>query len=353
MRAPGKPHLDGTVRHMRQLTLTEDRRVEWQEVPDPLLREANDAIVRPLAVALCDLDQPMVRGEAPFPGPIALGHEFVAEVVQSGDMNRIEKGTVAVVPFQISCGECARCRRGQTGDCLTVPERSMFGFGQFGGDWGGALSDYVRVPFADHMLVPVPEGVSPVAVASASDNIPDAWRTVYDPLQRRPGADVLIVGGGSPSIGLYAIEVANALGAHSVTYTDHNTGRLEIAASLGADVHEGELPHRLGPFPVTVDCGASRESLALALRSTEPDGDCTSTGIIFEPETPVPLLEMYTSGVHFHTGRAQARPHIPAILELVAEGRLRPELVTSNVVRFDDAAEAVQTRERKLVIEQV
>ena len=101
---------------------------------------------------------------------------------------------------------------------------------------------------------------------------------------------------------------------------------------------------------MTVDCGASRESLALALRSTEPDGECTSTGIIFEPETPVPLLEMYTSGIHFHRP-GPGRPHIPAILELVAEGRLHPELVTSNVVPFDDAAEAVQVRERKLVIE--
>jgi threonine dehydrogenase-like Zn-dependent dehydrogenase len=336
---------------MRQLTMTEERRVEWEEVSDPLLREANDAIVRPLAVALCDLDQPILRGEAPFPGPIALGHEFVAEVIQAGDMEQIEPGVVAVVPFQISCGECARCRRGQTGDCLTVPERSMFGFGPFGGDWGGALSDYVRVPFADHMLVPIPEGVSPAAVASASDNIPDAWRTVAGPLERRPRADVLIVGGGSPSIGLYAIEVARALGARSITYTDHDAERLRIAERLGADVHEGELPRRLGPFPVTVDCGATRDSLALALRSAEPDGECTSTGIIFEPETPVPLLEMYTSGVHFHTGRAQARPHIPAILELVAEGRLHPELVTSNVVAWDDAAEAVQVRERKLVIE--
>ena len=336
---------------MRQLTMTEERRVEWQEVPDPVMREANDAIVRPLAVALCDLDQPMLRGEAPFPGPIALGHEFVAEVVRSGDMNQVKEGTVAVVPFQISCGECARCLRGQTGDCLTVPERAMFGFGAFGGDWGGALSDYVRVPFADHMLVPVPEGAGTAAVASASDNIPDAWRTVAGPLERRPGADVLIVGGGSPSIALYAIDVARALGAGSVTYADHDSGRLRIAEQLGAEVHEGELPRRLGPFPVTVDCGASRESLALALRSTEPDGECTSTGIIFEPETPVPLLEMYTSGIHFHTGRAQARPHIPAILELVAEGRLHPDLVTSNVVAWDDAAEAVQVRERKLIIE--
>ena len=334
---------------MRQLTMTDERRIEWLEVADPHIQEATDAIVRPLAVALCDLDQPMLRGEAPFPGPVALGHEFVAEVISTGDMTETAVGALCVVPFQISCGQCDFCRRGQTGDCTTVPERSMFGFGPFGGDWGGALSDLVRVPFADHMLVPVAEGIAPAAVASASDNIPDGWRTVARPLEHRPRADVLVVGGAS--IGLYAVDSALALGAHSVTYVDGNEERLRIAKELGAHVHEGELPYKLGPFPIAVDAGATRESLALAIRSTEPGGDCTSAGIIFEPETPMPLLEMYTTGIHFHTGRAQARPVIPAILELVAEGRLRPELVTSRVVPWDDAAEAVTSPERKLVIE--
>ena len=78
---------------------------------------------------------------------------------------------------------------------------------------------------------------------------------------------------------------------------------------------------------------------------------CTSIGIYYEPLTPVPLLEMYTTGVHFHTGRAMARAAMPAMLELVAEGRLHPELVTSNVVGWEHAPEAVQAPERKLVIE--
>lgn len=335
---------------MRQLTLTEDRRVEWLDAPDPLLREANDAIVRPLAAALCDLDLPIIRGQAPFPTPIALGHEFVAEVVATADMTEIEPGARVVVPFQISCGECERCARGQTGDCLTVPKMSTFGFGQFGGDWGGALSDLVRVPFADHMLVEVPAGVEPATVASASDNIPDGWRTVAGPLERRPGAPVLVMGGGGPSIGLYAVDAALALGSERVTYLDTDPDRLEVAEQLGAHVRDSEPPERLDPFPITVDAGATRESLSCALRSTEPGGDCTSTGILFEPETALPLLEMYTSGVHFHIGRAQARPAIPRILELVAAGRLRPQLVTSNVVAWDDAAEAVQSPERKLVV---
>jgi alcohol dehydrogenase len=333
---------------MRQLTMTEDRAVEWRDVPEPELREPGDAIVRPLAVALCDLDQPILRGDAPVPGPIALGHEFVAEVVEGA---AFPPGERVVVPFQISCGECETCRLGLTGSCLAVPQLAMFGFGAFGNDWGGALSDLVRVPFAEHMLVPVPNGVSPAAIASASDNIPDGWRAVAAGLEARPGAEVLVVGGGAPSIALYAVDAALALGATGVTYLDTDPERLQVAAALGADAVETKPPRRHGSYAVTVDASGSHAGLACALRSTGPGGTCTSVSIFFEAETPVPLLEMYTTGVHFHAGRAQARPMIPRILELVAEGKLRPELVTSNVVPWDDAPEAVLEPERKLVIE--
>jgi threonine dehydrogenase-like Zn-dependent dehydrogenase len=331
--------------------MTEERVVEWREAPEPQLEQPRDALVRPLAAALCDLDQPILRGDAPFQGPIALGHEFVAEVVAAGDEAAVAQGDRVVVPFQISCGRCERCRRGQTGDCLSVPAYSSYGFGAFGGAWGGALSDLVRVPFADSMAVQLPDGVVPATAASASDNIPDAWRTVAPGLEARPGGQVLVMGGWAQSIALYAVDIALALGAESVTYLDEDEGRLGIAEQLGAEVVEGPPPRRHGNYPITVNAGLSREALACALRSTEPGGICTSVGIFFEPETPVPLLEMYTTGVHFHTGRCHARPVIPRILELIGEGRLHPERVTSNVVAWEDAPEAVLAPERKLIFE--
>jgi threonine dehydrogenase-like Zn-dependent dehydrogenase len=127
---------------------------------------------------------------------------------------------------------------------------------------------------------------------------------------------------------------------------------LAIASDLGANaIAIDEVPYRAERrYAMTVDGGSSRASLACALRSTEPGGLCTSAGVIFEPETPLPLLEMYTTGVRFHTGRAMARALIPQALELVAAGRLRPELVTSRVAPWDAAAEAVLQEETKLVV---
>jgi threonine dehydrogenase-like Zn-dependent dehydrogenase len=333
---------------MRQLTLIEPHRLEWSDVDEPERREARDALVRPLAVATCDLDAMIIAGRTPYQPPLAVGHECVAEVVEAPEGGP-EPGTRVSVPFQISCGECERCRRGLTGNCESVPPLSMYGFGAFGGDWGGFLSDLVRVPFSDHMLAPLPDGVSPDAAASVSDNVVDGWRLVAPGLEQWPGGEVLIAGG-SPSVGLYGVQVALALGAARVVYCDVESERLRKADGLGAEPVEG-YPERLGPFPVTAMVATDPAALALAARSTAPDGICTSAGIVFQPETPIPLLEMYTRITTLHAGRPHARPIIPRVLELMSQGELRPERVTDRVLGWADAPDALSHNGGKLVFD--
>ena len=338
---------------MRQLTYIEPRKLEWVDVPEPRIEGPKQAIVQPLAVATCDLDLAIIHGRAPIPGPFAFGHEFVADVVEVGEeVGSVRIGDRVVVPFQITCGECERCRRGLTANCTGVePRRAMYGLGTISGkDWGGAMSDRVRVPFADSMLVPLPAGIDPVAVASMSDNIPDAWRTVGPPLAGSPGGSVLVVAGGAPSIGLYAAALAKSLGASSIEYIDTNPGRLELAARLGATAVEGPPPRKHGRHPITVDASADAAGLACALRSTEPGGVCTSVGIYYTPETPVPLLEMYTYGVTFVTGRVDARPAIPKILDLVLKDQFHPEEITTSVVAWASAPWALLEPVNKLVM---
>jgi threonine dehydrogenase-like Zn-dependent dehydrogenase len=331
---------------MQQLQYLGPDEVDWRDVDEPSLPSDHAALVRPIAVATCDLDALIVRGSSPFPPPFALGHECVAEVVDAGDaVSGIEPGQRVTVPFQISCGTCDACKRGRTANCTSFGFMTTYGFGPGVAEWGGFLSDVVAVPFADHMLVPIPERLEPAAVASASDNIADGWRTVGPALEREPGAEVLVVGGAGPgSIGLYAAAVAIALGAKRVVYADTDEGRASIARGLGAETEVGEFPKRLGPFPVTVDSSADPDGLALALRSTAPDGVCTSTGIYFRDPTPMPLLEMYTKGITFETGRVHARAAIPHVLELAGSKKLRPEAVTTRVVGWDDAPAALVER---------
>jgi threonine dehydrogenase-like Zn-dependent dehydrogenase len=338
---------------MLQLTYTAPRELQWREALAPTLDSDDAALVRPVAVATCDLDALIIEGGSPFAPPFAVGHECVAEVVDVGErVTGLEAGRLVSVPFQISCGSCEKCRAGHSSNCSEVPFMSTYGFGPAVERWGGFLSDIVCVPFARHMLVPVPEGLEPASVASASDNIADAWRTVAPHLEREPGAEVLVVGGaGAGSIGLYAAGIARALGSEWVLYVDPDEGRRATAETLGAQTM-AELPKRLGPFPITVDASSDPEGLALALRSTAPDGVCTSCAIYFGEQPSLPLLEMYSKGITFHTGRANAREAMPHVLELAHSGALHPEKVTSRVVGWQDAPAALAEGDwTKLVIE--
>jgi alcohol dehydrogenase len=130
---------------MRSLVLDGTRRLAWHEVPEPQRGHEREAIVRPLAVATCDLDRALIVGRAPFPLPIALGRS--AWPRSSRDRSVSSPGDRVIVPFQISCGTCEPCRRGLTGNSATVSPRQMYEFGAFGGQSGGMLSNLALVPY--------------------------------------------------------------------------------------------------------------------------------------------------------------------------------------------------------------
>ena len=228
---------------MRQLAFLEAGRVAWQDVPEPQASDPAGALVRPLAVARCDLDQPMAAMGF-FPGPFPVGHEMVAEVIAIGDeVSARRVGERVLVPFQVSCGTCVACRDGRFGACHTYRARAgaAFGFGEAGGGHGGAVADVLAVPAADHMLVPAPEG-SAGALCTLPDNACDAYRAVGPQLAGRPGAEVLILGGAAASIGLYAVAFARALGSSRVRYVDSDEATLR---GSGCARRRGE--HRQGP----------------------------------------------------------------------------------------------------------
>jgi alcohol dehydrogenase len=310
-------------------------------------------MIRPLAVARCDLDYAFVSGSFPMAGPFALGHECVGEVTEVGEgVRRVAVGDRVVVPFQISCGECERCRKGQTGSCRAVPRLAAFGLSPLSGtEYGGAVSDLIRVPFADAMLVRLPGAMDPTMAAALADNAIDGFRTVRDGLARLPGERVLVAGGGVPSVGLYAVAAARALGSTEVVYVDASAERVKLAERLGArGIRETYAPGlRVGRFPITVDASARDEGLRFCIASTDPGGTCTSVGI-YLADVPMPLAEMYTRGITFVTGRIDARRDLPAALELATTGAFDLATVVTTIVDWERAPEAWVEPATKLVV---
>ncbi|MGO4613424.1 hypothetical protein AB4305_04575 [Nocardia sp. 2YAB30] len=134
------------------------------------------------------------------------------------------------------------------------------------------------------MLVRLPEGLDPLRVAAASDNLSDAWRCIVQPLTRRPGGSVLILAGAAQSIGLYAAGLAVAHGADVVDYIDHRPERLVIAEKLGAQPHPTvkkkiratDIPDRR--YDIVVAGTSTSTGVELGLRALEPGGICTPVG---------------------------------------------------------------------------
>jgi alcohol dehydrogenase len=327
---------------MRQLTFLSPGVFEWRDVPAPRLAADTDALVEPVAVARCDLDLYIATGVVNYPGPFAFGHEAIGRVVDAGTKAGVAPGDVVVVPFQLSCGRCATCQRGWTNACEAFPFGAAYGLKPTSKtEFGGALSDLMHVPFADHMLVKLPAGVDPVAAASVCDNIADGWRGVAEPLKQRPGASVLVVGGLAQSVGLFAAGSAVALGAGRTLYLDDNADRRSRAQALGAEAapFQGREPKE--QFDIVVEAAGAEAALAFAVHSCAPNGVLTSVAIHLGATTPVPLTRAYYKGLTFHTGRVHARTELPDALACIACGKLHPEHVTHRVLPFAEAIDAM------------
>ena len=340
---------------MRALVFRGPMDLAWEEVETPQLMEPRDALVRPIAVARCDLDPAIAIGLYPMPATFVMGHEMVGEVVAVGEaISNVRVGDKVIVPFQLSCMTCAPCLRGHTNACVNVPSGTAFGLGPHGGiDLGGALAELVRVPWADVMLIPLPEGMDPVVAAGIPDNVSDGYRCVAAPLAERPGAPVLVVGGLAPSVGLYAVLAALALGSERVVYVDDDAARLELAVAAGAEVVDAKdqwdslkLAER---FPIVVEANVLDPGRNFALQSVEPCGVCTSVSGGASSRSNLPLQSMYLKGVRYEIGRVHACATARPVLDLVSSGALDPARIINKVVPFSEAVEGMTLPVTKVV----
>jgi alcohol dehydrogenase len=330
---------------MRALMAGPGGRLRWREVPAPPAPAPHGAVVHPIAASTCDMDCPVMLGATQIPLPLHPGHECVAEVLSVGErVMTVRPGDRVIVPFQINCGACPPCLAGNTGSCVGVPPLSMYGFGFAGGHWGGAFSDELAVPFADAMLVALPDGIDPAAAASVADNVCDAYRHIGPHLPgvlaEDPGASVLVVGAVgkrslfTPSCPLYTGLIARAMGVRDVYFADSREHVRAHAERLGMRALHPRQLRGVGPFPLVAD--VSVDGLETALRSTAADGICSSSGGLHR-HARVPLLQMYIRNVTFHVGRTHVRALMPDVLALMTAGGLHPETVTTNVAALEDA----------------
>ena len=215
--------------------------VQVEEVPDPKIINARDAIVKITSTAICGSDLHLLQAYVPamMPGDI-LGHEFMGEVVEVGpQVKNFKVGDRVVVPFPIACGVCSACLKGMYSLCENSNPNAwmaeklwghsgagIFGYSHLTGGYAGGQAEYARVPFADVNPLKVPEGMTDEEVLFLSDILPTGYMGA-EMCDIQPG-DVIAVWGCGP-VGQFAIASAFMLGAERVIAIDRFPYRLQMA----------------------------------------------------------------------------------------------------------------------------
>lgn len=213
---------------MRAVVYRGIERVEVAEVPDPVLLEPSDAIVRVGLTAICGSDLHLYHGKAPLEPGDTIGHEAIGVVDAVGSsVKRFAPGDRVVVSFDIACGDCWFCRKGQTQLC---EDFGFLGYGVFGGSLGGAQAELLRVPVADVNLLAVPDGLEDDRALFVGDALTTG---VYAAgLAQISDGDVVAVVGAGP-VGFFCAQAALPSAA-SVLALDLDPSRLSIAERIGA-----------------------------------------------------------------------------------------------------------------------
>ncbi len=332
---------------MQALVFQGPGRTAWQEVPDPGIKDPGDVIVRVDAVTICGTDLHIVKGDLPevVPGRV-LGHEAVGTVVESGgDVRSVRPGDRVLVSCISSCGRCRFCREARYGQC------------RGGGGWvlghsiDGTQAEYVRVPFADLSVHPLPSTVDSADAVLLADIFPTAYEVGVLNGSVRPGDTVVVVGAGP--VGLAAIATARLYSPARVIAVDLAPSRLAKARELGADavVNAAEEPEMLVRdltdglgADVVMEAVGVPETFEMCTRMVRPGGTVANIGVHGKPAT-LHLEDLWIKDVTITTGLVDTCS-TPMLLRMLAAGRLPTSSLISHRFELGQMEEAYEVFSR-------
>jgi threonine dehydrogenase-like Zn-dependent dehydrogenase len=368
--------------------------VEVRDVPDPVILNPRDAIVRITSTAICGSDLHLYDGYIPTmeKGDI-LGHEFMGEVVEVGaGVTNLVSGDRVVVPFPIACGACNSCVAGLYSLCENSNPNAgmaeklwghasagMFGYSHLTGGYAGGQAQYARVPFADVGPIKIDNDLPDEKVLFLSDIFPTAYMGA-EVCDIKPG-DVIAVWGAGP-VGLLAMASANLLGAAKVIAIDRFDYRLRRAREqTGAvtinydevgvlaalkDLTGGRGPDAcidavgmeahtdLGPLQVydrvkqavrlETDRGPALREAIMACRN---GGTVSVIGVYGGLMDKFPVGSWMNRSITLKTGQCHVQRYTRPLLQRIENGEIDPSFVISHRLSLEEAPQAYETFKHK------
>lgn len=318
------------------------------QVADPVC-PADGAVLSVGATGVCRSDWHAWKGHEPVPLPHIPGHELAGTVVQVGsEVTGWRAGDRVTVPFVCGCGVCEFCL---AGDAQVCPWQTQPGF-----TGPGSFAELVAISAADANLVALPEVVSFVAAACLGCRFATAFRavTVHGRLQ---AGDWLAVHG-CGGVGLSAIMIAVALGGRVIA-VDVAAAALDLAAGLGAeqviDASKDSDPAATiaeitgGGARISVDALGSAATAVNSVRCLRRRGRHLQVGLLHGEESrpPIPMDLVIARELEIFGSHGMAARDYPAMLALITDRRLRPELLIAREISLDEAPVALTAMDQQ------
>lgn len=358
--------------------------VRVDTVPDPVLVDGTDVIIKITSSGICGSDLHLLDGYMPTmeSGDI-MGHEPMGVVVEVGrDVRRVKKGDRVVVPFTISCGSCFFCAKGLTAACDTTnPNAKMaakmmghapaglFGYSHLTGGYAGGQAEYLRVPHADVGCLVIESDLPDEKVLFLSDIFPTGYMAAENADIEK--GDTVAVWGCGP-VGQFAIQSAWMLGAGRVIAIDRVPERLAMARNQGkaetidfteTDVYDrlqeltngrgpdrcidavGAEAHGTGGVDAVVDKVKAAVNLTTdrahvlrqAIYCCRKAGTLSIPGVYIGFPDKVPMGALMNKGLTVKTGQTHMHRYMKPLLAMVEEGRIDPSFVITHKLPLEDA----------------
>ncbi|MBB6646892.1 zinc-dependent alcohol dehydrogenase family protein [Halobellus ruber] len=336
---------------MRAAVYHGPRDVRVEDVPEPELEAATDAVVRVTHTAVCGSDLWFYRGDSDRDVPSTVGHEPMGIVEAVGDdVRSVAPGDRVFAPFKISCGACEFCRKGLHTSCVN-------GEG-WGGDNGGAQGEKIRCPHADGTLVRVPDRYADDEDALRSLlPLTDVMGTGHHAaVSAGVGAGDTCVVIGDGAVGLCGVAAARRLGAERIVAVGHHDDRLDLAESFGATdtvAERGdaagerirELTH--GGTNHVLECVGASSSMELATEVCRPGGTIGYVGVPHGLDGGLDLFDFFPNNLTLRGGMAPVRAYAEELMADILQGTLDPAPVFTKTVDLENVAEGYRAMDER------
>lgn len=373
---------------MKALCWHGENDIRVDHVPDPGIEKPGDIIVKVSSTAICGSDLHLISGLMPAmeEGDI-LGHEFMGEVVETGSkVKNFKIGDRVVVPFTISCGSCFFCKNGMYSLCdnsnpqgekaqkiMGHAVAGIYGYSHLLGGFSGGQAEYVRVPYADHGPVKVPDHLDDEKVLLLSDVFPTGYMAAEN--AEIEDGDTVAVWGCGP-VGQFCIQSAWMMGAGRVIAIDDVPERLKMAEEYGKaetistvtynEVYDILMDITAGRGP---DCcidavggeahgGNTFRNIkdhaqdVLHLEASKPyvlqqmihccrkGGNISIPGVYVGPVNAIPFGSAMNKGLTMKMGQTHVQKYLKPLLGKIEDGSIDPSFIITHRMKLDQAPEA-------------